>query len=58
MATQNFGRDQNVELMRRVHAGEDFDVSLMPRCDVQLRGMGFSDNGADLELRLRAIIGA
>ncbi|MCB1607795.1 MAG: hypothetical protein KDI71_12545 [Xanthomonadales bacterium] len=57
MATQNFGRDQNVELMRRVHAGEDFDVSLMPRCDVQLRGMGFSDNGADLELRLRATVG-
>ncbi len=56
MVTQNFGRDQNVELMRRVHAGESFDVSLMPRCDVQLRGTGFSENGSDLELQLGAQI--
>lgn len=57
MATQNFGRDQNVELMRRVHAGEAFDVSLMPRCDVQLRGLGFADNSADLELNLSSQVG-
>ena len=56
VATQNFGRDQNVELMRRVHAGEAFDVGLMPRCDVQLRGTGFADNSADLELQLSSQI--
>lgn len=57
VATQNYGRDQNVELLRRLHAGQDFDVALMPRCDVQLRGFGFADNGTDLELQLRAEVG-
>ncbi len=57
MSTQNFGRNQTVQLMRRIHAGEPFDVSLMPRCDVQLRGLAFAENGADLQLQLRASVG-
>ncbi len=46
--------DQNVELMRRVHAGEAFDLAQMPRCDVHLRGIAWTQNNTDIELSLSA----
>ncbi len=54
MPHQNSRLDQSVELMRRVHAGEAFDLAQMPRCDVHLRGIAWTQNDTDLELSLSA----
>jgi hypothetical protein len=56
MPHQNSSLDRNVQLLRRVHAGEAFDLALMPRGDVHLRGINWAQNNTDIELSLSAHI--
>lgn len=54
MAAQDSGSGRIAEFARRIRAGEPIDATVMPHCDVHLRGMKWGDDNLDMEFGLCA----